>query len=127
MRRDIHNVILPVDFTLKDDVFSIVETIQGLVKRKIPVRWGLVPRTLTAGAESQAKIVYHLLETYGLSTVMKYLDAVSILPRLDSMNLIKCRQKKIANFPPLTRPLSKLQSRMRSFAVRKKFFNLQMC
>ncbi|KAF2115554.1 UDP-glucose:Glyco protein glucosyltransferase-domain-containing protein [Lophiotrema nucula] len=75
VRKDIHNVILPVDFTEKEDVFSIVETIQSLIKRKVPVRWGLVPKTKTTGAESHAKIIYHLQETYGLSAVMKYLDA----------------------------------------------------
>ncbi|KAF2730093.1 UDP-glucose:glyco protein glucosyltransferas-like protein [Polyplosphaeria fusca] len=75
VRRDIHNVILPVDLTNKEDVFSVVETVQSLIKRKVPVRWGLVPRTNTPGAESHAKAVYHLLDTYGLSSVMKYLDA----------------------------------------------------
>lgn len=79
VRRDIHNVILPVDFTSKDDVFSVVETIQGLVKRKVPVRWGLVPKTTGEGATQQAKVIYYLLETYGLSAVMNYLDAVSVL------------------------------------------------
>ena len=78
MRRDIHNAILPVDFTSKDEVFAIVETITGLVKRGVPVRWGLVPRTMTPGAVGQAKVVYHLLDTYGLSAVIKYLDAVSV-------------------------------------------------
>jgi UDP-glucose:glycoprotein glucosyltransferase len=79
VRRDIHNVILPVDLTSKDDVFSIVETIQGMVKRKVPVRWGLVPKTATSGSAEQAKVVYHLLDTYGLAAVMAYLDSVSRL------------------------------------------------
>jgi UDP-glucose:glycoprotein glucosyltransferase len=77
VRRDIHNAIIPVDFSNAEDVFSIVETVQGMVKRKIPVRWGLVPRTRTPSAQEQAIVVYHLLDTYGLSAVMKYLDAVS--------------------------------------------------
>ncbi|ORY11797.1 UDP-glucose:glyco protein glucosyltransferas-like protein [Clohesyomyces aquaticus] len=75
VRRDIHNVILPVDLSSREDVFAITETIQGMVKRGIAVRWGLVPRTLNKGGEAHAKIVYHLLKTYGLSTVMKYLSA----------------------------------------------------
>ncbi|KAF2478130.1 UDP-glucose:glyco protein glucosyltransferas-like protein [Lindgomyces ingoldianus] len=75
VRRDIHNAILPVDFTSNDEVFTVVETIQGMVKRGIPIRWGLVPKAKTAASEEQAKIVYHLLDTYGLSAVMNYLAA----------------------------------------------------
>ena len=76
MRRDIHNVILPVDFTSADEVFAVVETITGLIKRGISIRWGLVPRTLTAGAVGQAKVVYHLQDSYGLSAVIDYLTSV---------------------------------------------------
>ena len=78
VRKDIHNAILPVDFSDADDVFSIVQTVQNLIQRKIPLRWGLVPRTHTKGAAAQAKVVYHLLDTYGLSAVMKYLEAVRL-------------------------------------------------
>ncbi|KAF2746996.1 glycosyltransferase family 24 protein [Sporormia fimetaria CBS 119925] len=75
VRRDIHNIIIPVDFSSKEDIYSVVETLQGMIKRNVPVRWGLVPRTLTEGAAEQAKIVYHLLDTYGIAAMMKYLDA----------------------------------------------------
>lgn len=78
VRRDIHNAIVPVDFTLKEDVFSVIETILSLIKRGIPIRWGIVPNSNTAGAAEQAKVVYHLLDTYGLSTMIKYLDTVSL-------------------------------------------------
>jgi UDP-glucose:glycoprotein glucosyltransferase len=80
VRRDIHNAILPIDFSDIDDVFTVVETINNFIQRKIPLRWGLVPRTHTEGAEAQGKVVYHLLDTYGLSTVMKYLQSVSYGP-----------------------------------------------
>jgi len=77
VRRDIHNIIIPIDFTSTEDVYSVVETITGLVKREVPIRWGLVPKTMTEGAIGQARVVYYLLHTYGLSAVIKYLDAVS--------------------------------------------------
>jgi UDP-glucose:glycoprotein glucosyltransferase len=79
VRRDIHNAIVPVDFTSKEGVFAVVETILGLIQRGIPIRWGLVPNTNAPGAADQAKVVYHLLDTYGFSTLIKYLDTVSIL------------------------------------------------
>ncbi|KAF2195512.1 glycosyltransferase family 24 protein [Zopfia rhizophila CBS 207.26] len=75
VRRDIHNAILPVDFSNADDVFSIVETVQSLIQRRIPVRWGLVPKSKTSGAKAQGVVVYHLVKTYGLSTMMKYLES----------------------------------------------------
>ena len=84
MRRDIHNVILPVDFTSADEVFAVVETITGLIKRGIPIRWGLVPRTLTASAVDQAKVIYHLQDSYGLSAVINYLTLVSSLLVFDA-------------------------------------------
>ncbi|KAF2272120.1 UDP-glucose:glyco protein glucosyltransferase precursor [Westerdykella ornata] len=75
VRRDVHNVIIPVDFSSKEDVISITQTLQTMVKRRVPIRWGLVPKTTSTGAAEQAKVVYHLLETYGLSAVMRYLEA----------------------------------------------------
>jgi UDP-glucose:glycoprotein glucosyltransferase len=62
-----------------NDVTSVVETIMSLVKRGIPLRWGLVPQTLTEGAVQQAKVVYYLQDAYGLSAVINYLQAVSIM------------------------------------------------
>ena len=73
VRRDIHNAILPIDFTNSAHVSTVIDTIVGLVRRGIPLRWGLVPQTPNASAEEQAKIVYYLQHTYGLSAVTKYL------------------------------------------------------
>lgn len=77
VRRDIHNAILPVDLTSEDDILSVVETAINIINRNIPLRWGFVPSSRTAGASDQAKVVYHLLDTYGLSAVINYLTAVS--------------------------------------------------
>ena len=77
VRRDIHNVVFPLDFSRAKDVQIVVETLQGFVKRKVPVRFGLVPMISTPGAVSQARIVYHLLDAYGLNAVFSYLEAVS--------------------------------------------------
>jgi UDP-glucose:glycoprotein glucosyltransferase len=78
VRRDIHNAIVPVDFTSLPDISAVVDTILSLVERGIPLRWGLVPQTLKPGALEQAKVVYYLQDTYGLPAVIKYLQAVSI-------------------------------------------------
>jgi UDP-glucose:glycoprotein glucosyltransferase len=77
VRRDIHNVIVPVDFTSAKDVSLVVDTILSLIQRGIPLQWGLVPQTSTSGALNQAKVIYYLQDAYGLSAVATYLKAVS--------------------------------------------------
>jgi UDP-glucose:glycoprotein glucosyltransferase len=67
---------VPIDFTSADDVSSVLDVILSLVKRGIPLRWGLVPQTLTSDALEQAKVVYYLQDAYGLSAVITYLQAV---------------------------------------------------
>lgn len=69
--------MLPVDFTNYRDVQIVVDNLQTFVKRKVPLRFGLAPQTSTTQSAEQAKVVYHLLDTYGLSTTMEYLEKVS--------------------------------------------------
>ena len=80
VRRDIHNVVIPMDLTDTKDVELLVESIQIFVKRKVPIRFGIVPTIGSQAAKDQAAILYHLLDTYGLSTVLAYLAKVSMLP-----------------------------------------------
>ncbi|TPX12781.1 uncharacterized protein E0L32_000958 [Thyridium curvatum] len=75
VRKDIFNAIFPVDFSKEEDVTFITEQILMFVKRRLPIRFGLVPLTNSAEATKQAKTVYYLLETYGLSAMTSYLQA----------------------------------------------------
>ncbi|KAI1771565.1 UDP-glucose:glycoprotein glucosyltransferase [Hypoxylon cercidicola] len=75
IRRDIFNLIVPVDFTKSEDLSLVVEQLQSFIKRLLPVRFGLVPLTPTKEAEERAKTVYHILENYGLASLISYLDA----------------------------------------------------
>ncbi|KAI1277855.1 UDP-glucose:glycoprotein glucosyltransferase [Xylaria sp. FL0933] len=74
VRRDIFNLVVPVDLSNADDVSLVLERLQVLVKRALPIRFGLVPLTPTKKAEERAKLVYYLTETYGLSSVMAFLE-----------------------------------------------------
>ncbi|OJD32557.1 glycosyltransferase family 24 protein [Diplodia corticola] len=74
VKRDIQNVVIPLDLTNPLDVTVLVETLQSMVKRKLAVRWGIVPSTKNVRAEQQARVVYYLLEYHGLSAVMQYLE-----------------------------------------------------
>ncbi|KAI0165086.1 UDP-glucose:glycoprotein glucosyltransferase [Hypoxylon sp. FL1284] len=78
IRKDIFNLIVPVDFTKPDDLSLVVEQLQSFIKRLLPVRFGLVPLTPTKEAEERAKVVYHVLENYGLASLITYLDACRI-------------------------------------------------
>ncbi|GME40286.1 UDP-glucose:Glycoprotein Glucosyltransferase [Neofusicoccum parvum] len=74
VRRDIQNVVIPLDLTNALDATLLIETLQTMVKRKLALRWGVVPSTKNMVAEQQAKVVYYLLEYYGLGAVMQYLE-----------------------------------------------------
>lgn len=77
-RRDIHNAIVSIDLTSTEQVTTLLDTILTLIRRGIPLRWGIVPQTSTPGALEQAKVAYHLQETYGITALEVYLQAVSV-------------------------------------------------
>lgn len=85
LRKDVFNLIVPVDFTNPDDLTLVVEQLRGLVKRLLPIRIGLVPLTPTVEAEQQAKVVYHLLENYGLASLVAYLELCNTGKQIQSI------------------------------------------
>jgi UDP-glucose:glycoprotein glucosyltransferase len=72
-----HNAIMPIDFSNPKDGLLVFETIQDIIKRKVPIRWGIVPITKTPEAAEQARVIYYLHDAYGLKSVMEYLETVS--------------------------------------------------
>jgi UDP-glucose:glycoprotein glucosyltransferase len=74
VRKDCFNLVVPVDFTDAQDVLLVAETLLSFVKRKLPLRIGLVPITNTASSVDQARLVYHLINTYGLQAALVYLE-----------------------------------------------------
>ncbi|KAL8873392.1 MAG: hypothetical protein Q9174_001135 [Haloplaca sp. 1 TL-2023] len=75
VRRNVHNAVLPLDLTDFKDVQLLVESLQTFVKRKVPIRFGIVPTLSDVSSHNQARVVYHLLDTYGLGAVLTYLEA----------------------------------------------------
>lgn len=76
IRRDMFNLVVPVDFTKMEDLELITGQLLTFLKRLVPVRFGLVPLTPTQESIEQAKVVYHLLENYGLAAATSYLEAL---------------------------------------------------
>lgn len=81
LRKELHNLICPVDFSDKTDVTSIIENLQNFVQRKVPIRIGLVPITQSVEAEQQTQVILSLCDTYGLASALAYLEL--LLPNLD--------------------------------------------
>lgn len=79
----------------------MVDTLQNIVRRNIPIRWGLVPYTGSPAAAQQARVAYHLLDAYGLGALMVYLENVcTISPMsLASAKLSVLREQEALDAP----------------------------
>ncbi|KGY14588.1 hypothetical protein PABG_12541 [Paracoccidioides brasiliensis Pb03] len=75
IRRDIHNVVIPVDLTSSKDIEIVVRNMQTLVKRRIPIRFGFVPLLQNPNSLEQARVAHYLLDTYGIEALVTYLQA----------------------------------------------------
>lgn len=62
-----------MDFTKPEDIGTIAN-LYSFVKRKLPVRFGLVPLAPGPENEDQIKMAYHLFETYGVEALTTYLQ-----------------------------------------------------
>lgn len=78
VRKDTHNIVYPLRISERKDIEEVVESLQTLVKRKVPVRIGLVPIVTGEDSAGHAKVLYYLLQNYGLAAVIKYLELVRI-------------------------------------------------
>lgn len=80
-------MVVPVDLSDLEDIQLVVGSIQMFVKKKIPVRIGLVPTALSPGSISQLKVAQYLQETFGLSSMLQYFEEVrgNLLRRVCSM------------------------------------------
>lgn len=84
--------MIPLDFSDLKDIELLVESLQSFVKRKVPIRIGVVPTLRTAGAMDQAKVAYNLLDTYGLGGLLHYLEAVCQPLRFLLTTELQCSQ-----------------------------------
>ncbi|TQV98347.1 UDP-glucose:glycoprotein glucosyltransferase [Cordyceps javanica] len=79
--KNIFNVVAALDFSNEDDLV-MVSQFMVLIERGIPIRFGVVPVTPNLEALNQAKIVSHLMDTYGLDTLRSYVDGLGEPPIL---------------------------------------------
>ncbi|KAJ5338363.1 hypothetical protein N7452_005091 [Penicillium brevicompactum] len=74
VRRDLHNVILPVDLSSPEDMMLVAGNIQMFIKRGIPVRFGLVPTTSSPESIAQLKVAHYLFSGFGLESLAQYFE-----------------------------------------------------
>ena len=70
----------------------------NLMRRGIPLRFGLVPLTSTSDASIQAKLAYHLVENYGIEVWIAYL--MSIKEKMDIEAIEKLLADTVQNLEP---------------------------
>ena len=76
VRRDVHNLIMPIDFAELEDLQLILNILLNLVKRAIPIRIGLVPVLNSTASTLNAKVLYHVFENYGLNSGMTLVTSI---------------------------------------------------
>ncbi|KAF2174090.1 glycosyltransferase family 24 protein [Zasmidium cellare ATCC 36951] len=74
IRKEVHNLVVPIDFADYNDVVLVTESLRNFVQRKVPIHFGLVPRLKTPASVEQTKIVYYLIDRYGLAAALEYLE-----------------------------------------------------
>ncbi|KAI5289365.1 hypothetical protein KEM54_003997 [Ascosphaera aggregata] len=74
VRREVHNVVIPVDLTNADDVKMVTSSIRMFINRRIPSRFGLVPSVSNQSFIPMVKYAHYLAETYGPMALLDYLQ-----------------------------------------------------
>lgn len=74
MAENIFHLVFPVDLTNNEDLV-LISQVHSLMRRGIPVRFGLIPLVPTEEAATHTKVAYHLATEYGVDTLVGYLRA----------------------------------------------------
>lgn len=74
IRKNIHQLVFPIDYSNRDDLVLIAQQLRVLISRKVAMRFGLVPLLSSPSAIDQAKVIYHIQDNYGLQWTLKYID-----------------------------------------------------
>ncbi|KAF5027168.1 hypothetical protein F66182_741 [Fusarium sp. NRRL 66182] len=70
---NLFHIVAPVDFTNLEDG-RVFGQLAQFMQRGLTLRFGIVPLASNPAAAAQAKVVYHLMETYGFGSLITYLQ-----------------------------------------------------
>ncbi|EXJ89936.1 hypothetical protein A1O3_03003 [Capronia epimyces CBS 606.96] len=82
LRRDVHNLVVPIDMGSIKDIELVATSLQGLVRRQVPIRVALVPIGSGAIADDYTRVSYHILDTYGLAPLVAFFSDVAASKKL---------------------------------------------
>ncbi|KAG5930575.1 hypothetical protein E4U42_006663 [Claviceps africana] len=74
--RNVFHMVFTADLSNTEDL-EFVSKVLSLMRRGIPIRFGLVPLQTTSNAASQAKAAYSLMKNYGISTLLSYIEQLN--------------------------------------------------
>ncbi|KAI0266194.1 UDP-glucose:glycoprotein glucosyltransferase-domain-containing protein [Gloeopeniophorella convolvens] len=87
VRLNLYNVVLVLDLARPTSLQFITETVSMVVNRAYPARFGIVPIVETEEGAKMAKIFYFLVQNYGRSKTMAFLNSVLNSPEGPSLQL----------------------------------------
>jgi UDP-glucose:glycoprotein glucosyltransferase len=86
---------VPLDFTKKDDI-QIFFQLNMFVTRGLTLRFGFVPLTPNVASTQQARVVFYLLENYGVRALAVYLNGYisgsGDAPTVEALNAVTSEQ-----------------------------------
>ncbi|KAI5305558.1 hypothetical protein KEM56_004077, partial [Ascosphaera pollenicola] len=74
VRREIHNVVIPVNLTDVDDVRMVTSTIRMFIDKRIPSRFGLVPSLSREDSVPMVKVAHYIAGTFGPMALLDFLE-----------------------------------------------------
>ena len=91
IRKNIHHAVFVLDLSRKEDLGRLVEEIAALIKRQLPIRFGIVVLPVEGDTESEqiARIFNHLVETYGRTVAIKFAQDLLVAHDKDLSSKIK--------------------------------------
>ncbi|KAI0715904.1 glycosyltransferase family 24 protein [Cerioporus squamosus] len=73
LKRNLFNVVLVVDLSQLSSIDFIASTVQALINRGMPFRWGVAPLVETEDGARMARLYYYLLENFGPTETFAFL------------------------------------------------------
>ncbi|CDO68442.1 Glycosyltransferase Family 24 protein [Trametes cinnabarina] len=77
VRLNMFNVVLAVDLSQASSLEFIGVTVNSLINRGLPFRWGVVPLVETEDGARMARLFYYLLENFGPDETLGFLLSLS--------------------------------------------------
>ncbi len=78
VKYNLFNIVLAVDLSQASSIDFIGGTVNSLIRRGLPFRWGVAPLVETEDGARMARLFYYLLEVVGADDALGFLLSVSV-------------------------------------------------